>query len=306
MRKAALQAIESLLEQNESVVFIGSDLGQGTMAQAKSRHPKRVFMEGISEQHIVGFAAGLALEGFIPFVHTIGTFLTRRALEQMIVDVAMQNLPVKFIASGGGMVYAPLGPTHQSIDDFSLMRSIPNMVITAPADPVEMTSVIKQIATNKDPAYVRIAKGGEPDITSKLKKMEFGKIREFNSGSEIAILTTGVMLHECISAALELSGKGVNPAVFHIPFLSPFDEIELSNIAKRFEKLLVVEEHLPSGGLFSIVAENFLRTNTKSRVFHLSLPNEYASNYGNQKEHWGKAGIDSKSISDFISTKVVN
>ena len=154
MRKAALKAIENLLDENEAIVFIGSDLGQGALAEAKSRHPTRVFMEGISEQHLVGLAAGLALEGFIPFIHTIGTFLTRRALDQIIVDVAIQNLPVKLIASGGGMVYAPLGPTHQSVDDFALMRAIPNMVISAPADSFEMSTIVSQVSKNFGPAFI--------------------------------------------------------------------------------------------------------------------------------------------------------
>ena len=97
MRKAALSAIESLVEKDDRVVFIGSDLGAGTMSELRSRYPSRVLMEGIAEQHIVSFAAGLALEGFIPYVHTIATFLTRRALEQIVVDVALQGLPVRLL-----------------------------------------------------------------------------------------------------------------------------------------------------------------------------------------------------------------
>jgi len=104
MRKAALNAISELLDSNNRIVFVGSDLGAGTLADARNKHPNRVLMEGIAEQHIVGFAAGLALEGFIPYVHTIGTFLTRRAIEQVIIDVALHNLPVRLVASGGGMV----------------------------------------------------------------------------------------------------------------------------------------------------------------------------------------------------------
>jgi deoxyxylulose-5-phosphate synthase len=128
-----LTTIAELIEENGRVVFVGSDLGAGTMDDARDRHPLRVLMEGIAEQHLVGFAAGLALEGFVPYVHTIATFLTRRALEQIIVDVALHSLPVRLIGGGGGMTYAPLGPTHQAIDDFALMRTIPNMIVGAPS-----------------------------------------------------------------------------------------------------------------------------------------------------------------------------
>jgi transketolase len=300
MRKAALKAIENLVDQNEKVVFIGSDLGQGTLAEAKYRHPSRVFMEGISEQHLVGLAAGLALEGFIPFIHTIGTFLTRRALDQIIVDVAIQNLPVKLIASGGGMVYSPLGPTHQSVDDFALMRAIPNMVIGAPADPFEMSTMVNQVSKNPGPAYIRVAKGGEPDITSKLANLELGEIREVKSGSNLAIFTTGVMLHECLWALTELNSQKINPAVFHVPYLNPADEELIIKVAKNFENILVIEEHLPNGGLFSMILEIIVRAGLCPKISQLSLPNEYASNYGTQREHLIKAGLDGASISNYI------
>jgi transketolase len=300
VRKEALSAIESLLDQNESIVFIGSDLGTGTLAQAKIRHPKRVFMEGISEQHIVGFAAGLALEGFIPYVHTIGTFLTRRALEQIIVDVSLQNLNVNLIASGGGMVYAPLGPTHQSVDDFALMRAIPNMTIVAPADPIEMKAVINQISKSPGPTYVRVAKGGEKNITSELSALTFGKIRKVVHGANLAVITTGVLLHECLSAFENNRINNFQPSVYHVPYISPLDEETLIKISKEHSKLVVIEEHLPNGGLFSSVAEVLVRNNLYPNTYQISLKNKYSENYGNQLEHWRQSGLDSRGIYKFI------
>jgi transketolase len=305
VRKEALNTIEKLLGKNEKIVFIGSDLGSSTFKNAKSRFPKRVFIEGISEQHLIGFAAGLALEGFIPFVHTIGTFLTRRALEQIIVDVALQNLSVKLIASGGGMVYAPLGPTHQSIDDFAIMRSIPNMVIAAPTDPYEMSNVIEQIALSPGPAYVRVAKGGEPNITSELDELNFGQIRTLRNGSNLAILTTGVLTHECINALNELNDNFIFPSLYHVPYINPFDIDKLTKILNSHDKLLIIEEHLPNGGLFTTVVEILARHNIVKNVFQLSLANQYATKYGSQKEHWEKAGLDSKSIIKSIKSFLV-
>jgi transketolase len=301
VRKAVLKEIESLLDSDESVIFIGSDLGHGTMSEAKRRHPNRVFMEGISEQHLVGFAAGLALEGFVPFVHTIGTFLTRRALEQIIVDVALQNLPVKFIASGGGMVYAPLGPTHQSIDDFSLMRSIPNMIIAAPADSLEMVNVVQQISKTAGPAYVRVAKGGESIITANLPELGFGQIRQINAGGRIAIITTGVLLHECYSALKLVDSHLKLPTIFHVPYLAPINYVKIREILQEFSKILIVEEHLPTGGLFTAVAEIAVKDNLSPKILHASLPNEYASKYGTQFEHWVAAGLDSQSIARMLN-----
>jgi len=296
VRKAALAAIEDLLDTNESVIFVGSDLGAGTLAAAKLRHPGRVLMEGIAEQHLVGFSAGLALEGFVPYVHTIGTFLTRRALEQVIVDVALHNLPVRLVASGGGMVYAPLGPTHQSIDDFALMRAIPNMLVAAPADPAEMTQLIKDLATYPGPAYIRVAKGGEPDITSSLEPADVGRVRAIRSGSKIAVITTGALLHECIIAVDSLAGTDWNPALVHVPFLAPLDVPAIEALARDYQVLLVVEEHLPTGGLTTAISEIVATGVGQARVARVGLPPLYASAYGSQREHWDAHGLTAEGI----------
>ena len=115
MRQTALKTVHELARSDGRVVFVGSDLGADTLKEMKEEFPERFFMEGISEQHIVGFAAGLAKEVFIPYLNTIATFFARRAYEQIAIDVALHNLPVRILASGGGMVYAPLGPTHTAI-----------------------------------------------------------------------------------------------------------------------------------------------------------------------------------------------
>ena len=129
-------------QKNNKVIFLGSDLGSGTLQDFKDKIPERFFMEGVSEQHIIGMAAGLAMDGFLPFVNTIATFITRRCLEQIIVDLCLHDLPVKLIGNGGGLVYAPLGPTHQAIDDIAILRSIPNMTIVAPCDEHEMRKLV--------------------------------------------------------------------------------------------------------------------------------------------------------------------
>jgi transketolase len=301
MRKAALAAIAALLDHNESVIFVGSDLGAGTLTDVKVRHPGRVLMEGIAEQHLVGFAAGLALEGYVPYVHTIGTFLTRRALEQVIIDVALHNLPVRLVASGGGMVYAPLGPTHQAIDDFALMRAIPNMIVVAPADPIEMTQVIEDLATHPGPAYIRVAKGGEPDITSDLPRGAVGAVRPIRKGDGIAVITTGSLLHECIPAVASAAAEGLNPALVHVPYVAPLDIQFISEMSRTFNTLLVVEEHLPSGGLSSAIADVVASGNGRARVVRMTLPAEYASGYGTQRDHWENAGLNASRIAEAIA-----
>ncbi len=296
MRKTALDTIGKLVEQDPRVVFVGSDLGAGTLEEIRNLHPDRVLMEGIAEQHLVSFAAGLALEGFIPYVHTIATFLTRRAFEQIVVDVALDRLPVILVGAGGGMVYAPLGPTHQAIDDFSLMRTIPGMCVVAPADPLEMSCVLELLRTEQVPAYVRVAKGGEPVITDSLSPLRAGKVRIISRGENVAILTTGSLLHECVLAAETLGTQGSRITLAHFPFLAPLDKESIIELASSHSHLLVVEEHIPSGGLASAVADVLSEIGFPTPLHRLTLPNEYATNYGSQAEHWHLHGLDAEGI----------
>ena len=117
MRQTCLNSVYELAKTDERIFFIGSDLGAGTLDDFKEEMPDRFFMEGISEANIIGMAAGLALEGKIPYVNTIATFLTRRCFEQLVIDLGLHNANVRLIANGGGLVYAPLGPTHEAIED---------------------------------------------------------------------------------------------------------------------------------------------------------------------------------------------
>ena len=129
MRNTWLDTLYTIASKNKKIVFIGSDLGVGVMNNFRKKFPKRFFMEGISEQHIIGMAAGMAIKGFVPYVNTIATFLTRRCLEQNMIDLCLHNLPVRLVGNGGGLVYSPLGPTHQAIEDIAIMNTMPNMSI---------------------------------------------------------------------------------------------------------------------------------------------------------------------------------
>ena len=138
MRKTCLNMVYELAKRDERVVFIGSDLSPGLLAEMKQEMPERYYMEGITEANVIGMAAGLAMEGYIPYVNTIATFITRRCYEQVAVDLCLHDLPVRLIGNGGGLVYAPLGPTHLAIEDIAIMRALPNMTVIAVCDAEEM------------------------------------------------------------------------------------------------------------------------------------------------------------------------
>lgn len=296
MRQTALETIAQLIRHNPKIVFVGSDLGAGTLRDVQEEFPTRVFMEGIAEQHVVGFAAGLAMEGFVPFVHTIGTFLTRRALEQVIIDVCLHRLPVRLIASGGGMVYAPLGPTHQATDDFALMRAIPDMQVFAPADPLEMSSLIGWLSESPYPAYVRVAKGGESVITEGLPGTWPGPIRLARLGDDATIITTGALLAEALSAADTLGREGVSLGVVHVPTLAPLDCEGIMGVFDSCPRLIVLEEHMPVGGLWSALAELSVQSGVLRELKRLGLPHRFADRYGSQRDHWDAHQLSSEGI----------
>jgi transketolase len=212
------------------------------------------------------------------------------------VDVALQGLPVRLLGAGGGMVYAPLGPTHQAIDDFALMRAIPGMSVIAPADPLEMRAMLTLLLENLTPAYIRIAKGGEPDITSSLPDLVFGKMRPVRRGEDLAIVTTGALLHECVTAVDRLRGDGIKVSLAHFPFVAPLDDEGLLLLAREHSEILVVEEHLPHGGLATAIRDTLSHHNVHTRVHRSSLPNAYADRYGSQSEHLQLHSLDSAGV----------
>jgi transketolase len=292
LRKTALDTVYDLAKSNPKIIFIGSDLGHGTLQNMQKEIPQQFFMEGISEQHIVGFAAGLAKEGFIPFINTIANFFTRRALDQIIVDVALHNLPVKFLASGGGMVYAPLGPTHTAVDDFAHMLTIPNMRVYAPCDAVEMKDLILDDLKKSGPSYIRFGKGGEKIVSNLFKEYKSSGIKTCGSiQAEKVILTTGVVTQIAVEAmeTYQINGKFL---VIHLPKLNFLADPLLCELLQSRDKILVIEEHQPVGGLFTQVLHYAHKYNIDVRNFDtISLPDKFIRSYGNQNDHFNRWGI---------------
>jgi transketolase len=295
VRKSILKSIEEALDLNPDVIFIGSDLGHGVLNEARKKNPDRVLIEGISEQHIIGMASGLALGGHKVFVHTIGTFLYRRAYEQIYIDVALHNLNVFIVGSGGGMVYAPLGPTHQSVEDIKILSSIPGLKIFLPCDSYETQQIVKSCLVNQGPAYVRLGKGGEKIISNSWREIPGFHSKVANEGDTLTVVSCGAISQEVFAAISRAKELGINPRHIHIAEFGELDSDEILNeITLQTKGILIVEEHIPSGGLKSKILENL--NQMQIAINHLSLSFEFSTNYGSQKEHWVKNGIDSENI----------
>jgi transketolase len=286
MREAALDQVYQLAKADERIFFIGSDLGVNTLDNFRDEMPGRFIMEGISEQHVVGMAAGLALEGKIVYVNTISTFLTRRCFEQVVVDVCLHKLNVRLIANGGGLVYAPLGPTHLAIEDISILRAIPNMTIVAPADADEMRRFMPLTVDHQGPIYIRLAKGYDPIVTNDDVKFEIGKAIPMREGDDALIVTTGIALKLALEAAKQLSVDGVECAVLHCPTVKPLDATAILDRAKQTPVIVAVEENTMIGGLGGAVAELIAEADFDEvkRFRRIGIPDEFANHYGTQNQ----------------------
>jgi transketolase len=292
MRKTALECVHRLAQHDKRVLFIGSDLGHGVLEKMKNELPDQFFMEGVSEQYIIGMAAGLAMEGLIPYVNTIATFLTRRCYEQVAVDLCMHDLPVRLIANGGGGVYAPLGPTHLAVEDIAIMRALPNMAVVAPCDADEMNRLMMSTLEWPHPIYIRLARGGDPIVSKDDLGFELGKSIKMKDGADGLFVTTGVMTQLALETADILKAKGVDIGVLHVHTIKPFDASGVISAIESVKAVVTVEEHIVNGGLGSAVLESCseLRPELLPKVSRIGIPDKFATEYGSQNsllKHWG-------------------
>lgn len=284
MRETCLDQVYELAKRDERIFFIGSDLGVNTLDNFKKEMPERFIMEGISEQHVVGMASGLALEGKIVYVNTISTFITRRCFEQVAVDACLHNLNVRLIGNGGGLVYAPLGPTHLAIEDISIMRALPNMTVVAPADADEMRRLMPQTVDHPGPIYIRLAKGYDPIVTNDNVPFRIGKALPMREGGDALLVTTGITLKLALEAAKELATQGIECAVLHMPTVKPLDANALLARVAKAPVIIAIEENTVIGGLGSAVAEAIAEAdfNSVKRFRRIGIPDVFAKHYGSQ------------------------
>jgi transketolase len=293
MRKTCLDLVYELARKDKRVFFIGSDLGIGTLKQFKAEMPDRYFMEGVSEANIVGIAAGLALEGKIVYINTIATFLTRRCFEQVALDLCLHNANVRLIASGGGLVYAPLGPTHEAIDDIAIFRALPRMTILAPADADEMRRLMPLTLDYSGPIYIRLGKGGDPIVTNDQVPFQIGRAIPMRGGSDALIVSTGVMLKPALDAAISLGKEGIEAAVLHMPTVKPFDTGAVVEFGGGVPVIVSLEEHTVIGGLGSAVAEAIAEAGFEKpkRFKRIGLPDVFPDQYGSQASLMARYGL---------------
>ena len=293
MRKKCLDMVYELARKDQRIFFVGSDLGVGTMDEFRKEMPDRFFMEGVSEQNIIGIAAGLALEGKIVYVNTIATFLTRRCFEQVVLDLGLHNVNVRLIANGGGVVYAPLGPTHLAIDDIAIMRAVPNMTIVAPCDADEMARLMPQTVDHKGPIYIRLGKGGDPIVSTDAAPFRIGRAIPMVVGDDVLLVTTGITLKLALEAASALGTQGIGATVLHMPTVKPLDAESFLTYARRADAIVSIEEHTIIGGLGGALAEVIAEAGFEParRFRRIGIPDVFPHGYGSQASMMARCEI---------------
>lgn len=255
-RDAYGEALKELGKTNKDIVVLDADLSGSTKtAVFKKEYPDRFFNVGIAEQNLMGTAAGLATTGKIPFASTFAMFATGRAFEIIRNSICYPKLNVKIAATHAGLTVGEDGATHQSVEDLSLMRSIPNMTVLCPADGVEAKKAIIKASQYNGPVYIRLGRSKEPVIFNQDYNFQIGKGVELKAGNNITIIATGIMVSKALEAGKILENHGISARVINISTIKPIDEDIIIKAAKETKKIVTVEEHSIIGGLGSAVAE---------------------------------------------------
>lgn len=289
--------IVELAEANKKIVGITPAMPSGSSMNIMMKAmPTRAFDVGIAEQHAVTFSAGLATQGLVPFCNIYSSFM-QRAYDQVIHDVAIQNLNVVFCLDRAGFAGSD-GATHHGAYDLAYMRCIPNMTVAAPMNEEELRNLMYTAQQeNAGPFSIRYPRGNGvlTDWKRPFKALEIGKGRKICDGEDVAILTIGHVGNFAVEACKELNSEGIHPAHYDMRFVKPLDEALLHNVFKRYKNVITVEDGCLQGGMGSAVLEFMADHNYNSQVVRLGIPDEFID-HGEQPELWALCGFDTNAI----------
>jgi transketolase len=299
MRNAFADVIYEIGQEDPRLCALVADISPaGSMVKFREQFPERFINTGVAEQAMIGIAAGLALKGMRPFCYTIATFSLYRPFEMIRIDLAYQNLPVTVIGMGAGVIYSTLGSTHHTMEDVAVASAIPNMTVLAPCDPAEMRLMTRWCATDATgPSYMRLGKVGEADLTANaVDPFQVGKIRYLQRGRDVALLSYGITvgMAKKVAATLEAAGKSVSVLSCHT--IKPLDRTGIEEVLGSHDRVAVIEEHVPHGGLGSRVKEIAWETKARCRLDTMSLKDSFIHCYGSHDELLRAHGLSADSV----------
>jgi transketolase len=263
-------------ERDPRIVALTADLGKYTDVDVFARRfPERFFQMGMAEQNMIGVAAGLARTGLIPFATTYCVFATRRAYDFIAIATALGKANVKIIAGLPGLTTG-YGGTHQGIEDLALMRMVPNLVVIDPCDATELAQATRAIAAHKGPVYMRLLRGKVPVVLDPADyQFELGKAKLLRDGNDVALICTGIMTARALDAATQLAETAIHASVLHMGTVKPFDRDSVLSLVARVKNLVVVENHVVTGGLASAVADVLTDAGVSVRMKRVGIPDTF-------------------------------
>jgi transketolase len=305
MRNTFAEALYEAATRNPDVYIVVSDISPaGSMAKFSTEYPERFINVGVAEQSMIGISAGLALKGCQPFAYTIATFSLYRPFEMVRDDLGYQNLPVTVVGMGAGVIYSTLGGTHHTMEDIAIAGAIPNMQIIAPCDPAECTEATRWCATQKNgPVYLRIGKAGEPNLTEGAEPWQFGKIRYLRRGEDVCILTYGCITKMATEVADKLQAQGRSVSLVSVHTMKPLDRAGIVEALKRHKHVIVIEEHVPQGGLAPQTKQLAWDTQATCKLDTFTLKDEFIHNYGSWEDLLAAHGISVEMICAQVGLK---
>jgi len=308
MRKAFVNAISNIMDENEKVLLLIGDIGAYLLKDITAKYPNRVINMGIAEAGMMSAAVGLALEGWIPFVYTITPFVTARAYDQIRAGVGYHEANVKIVGVGSGLSYSALGGTHHSIEDIAIMRSIPGMTIISPADGPETAEATIKTANHFGPVYLRLMLNVEPLQVNKRKPFKIGESEKLFQGKNLTIIATGELVREALEVQNLLIKDDISTNVINMSTIKPIDKKAIEMAMKETSIIFTLEEHNIIGGLGSAVAEvmSESKIKSKSRLVRLGIEDSFTNKYGHKHELYEYIGLDSKSLYKRIKKEIKN
>ncbi|MFF4251295.1 transketolase family protein [Streptomyces sp. NPDC001663] len=280
-REAYRDTLLPLLQRHPELMCLDSDTGLFNAEYAAAAGEQYLNL-GIAEHNLMGMAAGMAACGRVPFVNTMAAFATSRALEAIKIDIAYNRLPVRIMATHGGLAAGHLGPTHQALEDLAVMRVLPGMTVVVPADAAATEAFVEQSLNLTGPLYVRLGRKPTPELPAAPPPV-IGKAQTLRQGDDVVLVSCGPYpVLACLDAADALARQGIGATVLNMHTLRPFDAETLVAAARPASLVVTLEEHWRSGGLGGAVAET-LAERAPTRVVRLGMPDRFVDEVGNQE-----------------------
>ncbi len=297
MRNTVANEIIKKAKEDKNLYLIAGDAGLGVWDDYKVDFPKQYINPGVNEQCDIGLAAGMALRGHKPIFYNIAPFVIMRPYEQVRNDICYQNLPVILIGTGSGITYAPAGMTHYVVEDIALGKTMPNLDIFSPADPIEAKKCFEYAYNSNLPSYIRIPKAGEAQIHAN-EDIDISKPIIIKEGSDGILFVHSSIIDEvdAIEALLKANNKSITIAT--VPMLTT--NYDFSELLDDFEHIFTLEEHYVNGGFGSILNEYCNQHNIFKKINKFGIKNEYIHKIGNRDYLRAFYGIDAKSVGSEI------